>query len=87
MLALLLDGLHEDLDRVLDNLCIEETDMTGLPDEKVADGTRASYHARMALVMMDSFQVRLPPASQARLQGAPCGKWQQCSGTPYVLQV
>lgn len=57
LLAFLLDGLHEDLNRMHDKPYIEEKDAAGQPDEQVADETWANYRARNDSVMVDHFQV------------------------------
>jgi ubiquitin C-terminal hydrolase len=57
LLAFLLDGLHEDLNRVHDKPYIEEKDAAGQPDEAVADEMWANYRARNDSVMVDHFQV------------------------------
>ena len=59
LLAFLLDGLHEDLNRVHNKPYIEEPDANGLPDEAVANKTWANYRARNDSVMVDHFQARL----------------------------
>ena len=58
LLAFLLDGLHEDLNRVLDKPYIEEPDTAGLPDEEVAERAWANHRARNDSVMVDHFQAR-----------------------------
>ena len=59
LLAFLLDGLHEDLNRVHNKPYIEEPDANGLPDEAVADKTWANYRARNDSVMVNHLQARL----------------------------
>lgn len=56
LLAFLLDGLHEDLNRIKDKPYIEEKDADGRPDEEVAAEAWANYRARNDSVVVDKFQ-------------------------------
>ncbi len=60
LLAFLLDGLHEDLNRVRQKPYVEEADANGRPDKVVAAEAWANYRKRNDSVIVDHFQV-LPP--------------------------
>ncbi|KAB2066169.1 hypothetical protein ES319_A09G140900v1 [Gossypium barbadense] len=55
-LAFLLDGLHEDLNRVKCKPYIEAKDAEGRPDEEVADEHWLNHLARNATIIVDIFQ-------------------------------
>lgn len=57
LLAFLLDGLHEDLNRVKSKPYIEAKDAEGRPDEEVADEYWANHLARNNSVIVDVCQV------------------------------
>lgn len=57
LLAFLLDGLHEDLNRVRQKPYIEEPDASGRPDAVVAQEVWANYRKRNDSVIVDHFQV------------------------------
>ena len=57
LLAFLLDGLHEDLNRVRHKPYIEERDAGGRPDNVVAAEAWANYRQRNDSVIVDHFQV------------------------------
>lgn len=59
LLAFLLDGLHEDLNRVRQKPYVEEVDANGRPDKVVAAEAWANYRKRNDSVIVDHFQV--PP--------------------------
>jgi len=58
LLAFLLDGLHEDLNRVRNKPYVEEADANGRPDKVVAAEAWANYRKRNDSVIVDHFQVR-----------------------------
>lgn len=57
LLAFLLDGLHEDLNRVKQKPYIETKDADGRPDEEVADEFWRNHKARNDSVIVDVCQV------------------------------
>lgn len=57
LLAFLLDGLHEDLNRVRQKPYVEESDANGRPDKVVAAEAWANYCKRNDSVIVDHFQV------------------------------
>lgn len=58
LLAFLLDGLHEDLNRVKHKPYINSRDADGRPDEEVADEYWANHIARNDSIIVDVCQVR-----------------------------
>eukprot|EP00891_Asterochloris_glomerata_P002915 jgi/Astpho2/2915/e_gw1.00050.93.1_t len=56
LLGALLDGLHEDLNRIKQKPYIEEKDADGRPDEDVARETWDNYKARNDSALVDLFQ-------------------------------
>jgi ubiquitin C-terminal hydrolase len=56
LLAFLLDGLHEDLNRVKDKPYIEYPDSNGRPDEELAAEAWQNYRARNDSFIADHFQ-------------------------------
>lgn len=57
LLAFLLDGLHEDLNRVKNKPYIEYPDSNGRPDEEIAAEAWKNYRARNDSFIADHFQV------------------------------
>lgn len=57
LLAFLLDGLHEDLNRVKQKPYIEMKDSGGRPDEEVANECWKNHKARNDSLIVDVFQV------------------------------
>lgn len=57
LLAFLLDGLHEDLNRVKHRPYIKSRDADGRPDEEVADEYWANHIARNDSIIVDVCQV------------------------------
>lgn len=57
LLAFLLDGLHEDLNRVKHKPYIRSKDADGRPDEEVADEYWANHIARNDSIIVDVCQV------------------------------
>lgn len=57
-MAFLLDGLHEDLNRVKQKPYIEMKDSDGRPDEEVAAESWKNHKARNDSVIVDVCQVR-----------------------------
>lgn len=57
LLAFLLDGLHEDLNRVKHKPYIKSKDADGRPDEEVADEYWANHIARNDSIIVDVCQV------------------------------
>ena len=68
LLAFLLDGLHEDLNRVKHKPYKKSKDADGRPDEEVADEYWASHIARNDSIIVDVCQVRIIMISQACLR-------------------
>jgi len=58
LLAFLLDGLHEDLNRVKNKPYIEYPDSNGRPDEELAQEAWNNYKARNDSYIADHFQAR-----------------------------
>ena len=56
LLAFLLDGLHEDLNRIKKKPYVEEKDSDGRPDEVVAAEAWHNYRQRNDSVVVDNFQ-------------------------------
>lgn len=59
LLAFLLDGLHEDLNRVKHIANIQSRDADGRPDEEVADEYWSNHIAHNDSVIVDNFQVSI----------------------------
>lgn len=59
LLAFLLDGLHEDLNRVKHKPYIKSRDADGRPDEEVADEYWANHIARNDSIIVDVCQVSI----------------------------
>jgi ubiquitin C-terminal hydrolase len=57
-LAFLLDGLHEDINRIRVKPYVEERDAGGRPDAEVAAEAWANYRLRNDSAVVDHFQVR-----------------------------
>jgi ubiquitin C-terminal hydrolase len=57
LLAFLLDGLHEDLNRVKHKPYMKTRDADGRPDEEVADEYWANHIARNDSIIVDVCQV------------------------------
>lgn len=57
LLAFLLDGLHEDLNRVKKKPYIEAKDSDGRPDDEVAEECWSYHRARNDSIIVDKFQV------------------------------
>jgi ubiquitin C-terminal hydrolase len=75
LLAFLLDGLHEDLNRVRQKPYVEEPDAGGRPDKVVAAEAWANYRKRNDSVVVDHFQVGSAPPS---LSAHPCTSLCMC---------
>lgn len=58
-MAFLLDGLHEDLNRVKHKPYIKSRDADGRPDEEVADEYWANHTARNDSIIVDVCQVSM----------------------------
>ena len=56
MLAFLLDGLHEDVNRVREKQYVEDKDSEGRPDHVVAEEAWRGYTARNDSIVVDVFQ-------------------------------
>ncbi|RUS75669.1 hypothetical protein EGW08_016563 [Elysia chlorotica] len=69
-LAFLLDGLHEDLNRIKKKPYTETIDSDGRPDKVVADEAWAQYKLRNDSVVVDLFQGQL----KSKLVCPKCGK-------------
>ena len=59
LLASLLDGLHEDLNRVKNKPYVEAKDGDGRPDEEVADEYWRNHVARNDSIIVDVCQVNI----------------------------
>ena len=55
-MAFLLDGLHEDLNRVIMKTYVEEKDTTSLPDVEAAQISWTNHLKRNNSVIVDMFQ-------------------------------
>jgi len=64
LLAFLLDGLHEDLNRVKHRPYINSGDADGRSDEEVADEYWANHIARNNSIIVDVCQVSSTPVNQ-----------------------
>ncbi|KAJ3219018.1 ubiquitin carboxyl-terminal hydrolase [Dinochytrium kinnereticum] len=71
LLQFLLDGLHEDLNRIKKKPYIEAPDMDGLPDHVIADKSWEIYRARNDSAIVDLFQGEY----KSRVECIECGKW------------
>ena len=56
LLAFLLDGLHEDLNRILNKPYVEAKDSDGRPDEEIAKESWNNYKLRNDSIIVDLFQ-------------------------------
>jgi ubiquitin C-terminal hydrolase len=56
-LAFLLDGLHEDVNRITNKPFVEEKDSDSRPDAELAAEAWANYRARNDSLVVDHFQV------------------------------
>lgn len=70
LLAFLLDGLHEDLNRILKKPYIELPDFDDMPDEEIAERSWSYHKARNDSVIVDLFQGQF----KSRLVCNECGK-------------
>ncbi len=68
-LALILDSLHEDLNRVVNKTYIKIKDSDDRPDEEVAAEAWGAYLARNRSIVVDVFQAQL----RSTLTCAKCG--------------
>ena len=59
LLAFLLDGLHEDLNRILDKPYLEDKETPGRSDAQMATEAWASYRKRNDSVIVDHLQVSI----------------------------
>jgi len=72
LLTFLLDGLHEDLNRIIQKPYMEEKDSDGRPDEEVAAEAQMYFKARNDSIIADHFQgwlkstLRCPQCAQAK---------------------
>ncbi|KAJ3097269.1 ubiquitin carboxyl-terminal hydrolase [Phlyctochytrium planicorne] len=71
LLQFLLDGLHEDLNRIKKKPYIEAPDMDGLPDEVISAKSWEIYRARNDSAIVDLFQGEY----KSRVECLTCGKW------------
>ena len=60
LLAFLLDGLHEDLNRILVKPYVAEPEAEGRTDEQLATEAWANYRRRNDSVIVDHLQVQAP---------------------------
>ncbi|OZJ02043.1 hypothetical protein BZG36_05083 [Bifiguratus adelaidae] len=70
LLAFLLDGLHEDLNRILKKPYIELPDVDGQPDEEIAEQSWRYHKARNDSIIVDLFQGQF----KSKLVCLECGK-------------
>ncbi|KAI8582965.1 hypothetical protein K450DRAFT_225674 [Umbelopsis ramanniana AG] len=70
LLAFLLDGLHEDLNRIIKKPYIELPDFDNMPDDEIASKSWAYHKARNDSVIVDLFQGQF----KSRLICHECGK-------------
>ena len=66
LLAFLLDGLHEDLNRILDKPYLEDKEAPGRSDAQMAAEAWASYRKRNDSVIVDHLQVSWQEVRKAR---------------------
>ncbi|KAJ3328167.1 CSN-associated deubiquitinating enzyme Ubp12 [Blyttiomyces sp. JEL0837] len=71
LLQFLLDGLHEDLNRIKKKPYIEAPDMDGMPEEEIAIKSWEMYRARNDSAIVDLFQGEY----KSRVECVDCGKW------------
>lgn len=72
LLAFLLDGLHEDLNRIKKKPYVKDKDSNGRPDAELAAEAWHNYRLRNDSVVVDHFQVPPPsPLSPFFAQGQP----------------
>jgi ubiquitin C-terminal hydrolase len=58
-MAFLLDGLHEDLNRVIVKSYVEEKDTTSIPDVQAAQISWTNHLKRNNSIIVDMFQGKL----------------------------
>ena len=71
LLQSLLDGLHEDLNRILKKPYVQVPDMDHLPDHEIAEKSWEFYSLRNDSVIVDLFQGQY----KSRVECVHCGKW------------
>ncbi|KAI8837579.1 hypothetical protein BC829DRAFT_43754 [Chytridium lagenaria] len=71
LIQFLLDGLHEDLNRILKKPYIEAPDMDGQPDHVIAEKSWEIYKARNDSAIVDIFQGEY----KSRVECLECGRW------------
>ncbi|KAJ3292022.1 CSN-associated deubiquitinating enzyme Ubp12 [Rhizoclosmatium sp. JEL0117] len=71
LLQFLLDGLHEDLNRILKKPYVEQPDMDGRPDEEIATKSWEIYRMRNDSQIVDLFQGEY----KSRVECLDCGRW------------
>ena len=84
LLAFLLDGLHEDLNRILVKPYVQESEADGRTDEQMAAEAWANYRRRNDSVVVDHLQAWFLLGSLIRLErqhDATCCGWGQ---VPYA---
>ena len=85
LLAFLLDGLHEDLNRILSKPYIPERDTPGRPDALMAAEAWGNYQKRNDSVIVDHLQVLLQLQMVAPAPLCyPQQKWAACCVSPAV---
>ncbi|KAI8814498.1 hypothetical protein BJ742DRAFT_671533, partial [Cladochytrium replicatum] len=80
LLRFLLDGLHEDLNRIKKKPYTEVPDMDGKPDTEIADTMWEIYKRRNDSVIVDLFQGEY----KSRVECIECGKW-SVTFDPYMF--
>ncbi|TPX65038.1 hypothetical protein SpCBS45565_g05446 [Spizellomyces sp. 'palustris'] len=80
LLGFLVDGLHEDLNRILEKPYIEAPDMDGQPEEAIAAKAWEIYSLRNDSVIVDLFQGQY----KSRVECTVCGKW-SVTFDPYMF--
>ncbi|KAJ3073631.1 CSN-associated deubiquitinating enzyme Ubp12 [Podochytrium sp. JEL0797] len=71
LLQFLLDGLHEDLNRILKKPYVEQPDMDGFPDHEIASKSWEIYRMRNDSQIVDLFQGEY----KSRVECLECGQW------------
>ncbi|KAJ3098512.1 ubiquitin carboxyl-terminal hydrolase [Physocladia obscura] len=71
LLQFLLDGLHEDLNRILKKPYVEQPDMDGKPDDEIATKAWELYRLRNDSQIVDLFQGEY----KSRVECIDCGNW------------
>ncbi|KAJ3357820.1 CSN-associated deubiquitinating enzyme Ubp12 [Entophlyctis luteolus] len=80
LLQFLLDGLHEDLNRILKKPYVEQPDMSGRPDDEIATKAWELYRLRNDSQIVDLFQGEY----KSRVECVECANW-SVTFDPYMF--